>query len=555
MRTKRIRGAVALTAAAVVAVATAGCASERGEDGGGDENKPFIFAGAGDPESLDPSLSTDGETFRVTRQVLETLLTHEVGGTEIVGGLAETWEQSEDGTVWTFHLREGVKFHDGEALTAEVVCANFDRWFNWEGTYQSSNFSAYWQDTFGGFAANENEQTPAPNYKSCTAQDELTPVIEVNEYSAKLPGGFTLASMGIHSPKSLEAYAAAEPPAEGDSLTYPTYSQEVGTVAGTGPFKYAEWNKGNREVTLERNDEYWGEKAGVKTVIVRTISDENARKQALEAGDIHGYDLVAPQDVQPLLDAGFQVPTRGVFNLMYLGITQEQNPALEKLEVRQALAHALDRQKIVDTILPEGGTVATQFLAPTLDGWAEDVPTYDYNADTAKGLLADAGEEDLTIDFCYPTEVTRPYMPAPKDIFESLKADLEAVGITVNAKAMKWSPDYLTAVDASECGIYLLGWTGDYNEAYNFMGTWFANYQGAWGFENEEIFDALAEVNTEPDPATRVEMYKEINALIMEYVPGVPISHSPPSIAFSPDVNPPTTSALTQEQFAEISWK
>ncbi|GAA4655998.1 ABC transporter substrate-binding protein [Streptomyces chumphonensis] len=556
MRRTRSRVVTAIAATLAVGLITSGCASERDDDGGGEGGDTFVFGAPGDPGSLDPALASDGETFRVTRQAFEALIEHEPGGSELVGGLAESWESNEAGTEWTFNLREGVTFHDGEKLTAEAVCANYDYWFNWTGTYQNKAISYYWQTVFGGFAKNESKDTAEPNYKGCAAQDELTAVISVNEASANLPGGFSLQALAIHSPKAIAEYKKESATGEGDALTYPKYSQEAGTVAGTGPFKIAEWDKGNQEVTLERFDDYWGEeKAGVEKLVFRTISEENARRQALEAGNIDGYDLVAPSDVEGLKDKGFQVPVRGVFNIFYLGMSQGANEALEKKEVRQAITHAIDRDNLVNTQLPEGGVVATQFMPDTVDGFSEGVATYDFSTDKAKDLLADAGESKLSVDFCYPTEVTRPYMPAPADMFELMKADLEKAGITVNPKPMKWAPDYLDATENGSCALHMLGWTGDFNDGYNFIGTWFSGFDAQWGFREDAVFDAVKAAESEPDVAQRVELYKKANEAIMEYVPGVPISSSPPSIAFSDKVNPPEVSPLTQENFAEVSFK
>ncbi|RMI37834.1 ABC transporter substrate-binding protein [Streptomyces triticirhizae] len=556
MRIARPRAARMFVAALAIGLIASGCASERDDDESGGDSEVFVFGAAGVPAALDPSLGSDGETFRVTRQAFETLLDHEPGGTELVPGLAREWSSNEEGTEWTFQLQEGVTFHDGEELTGEVVCQNFDRWYNWSGTYQNTTLSYYWQTVFGGFAENESEDTPEPNYVGCEAPDELTATITVAEPSANYPGGFSLQSFAIHSPKSLEAYAEDDPSGEGEDITFPAYSQEAGALAGTGPFRVTEWNKGNGEVTLEAFDEYWGEtKPGVDQLVFRTIPEESARRQALQAGDIHGFDLVAPADVRTLEDEGFQVPVRGVFNILYLGITQDKQPALGDIQVRQAIAHALDRQNIVDTQLPEGGVRATQFIPDTVAGYSENVRTYEHDPELAQQLLAEAGAEDLTLEFCYPTEVTRPYMPAPADIYELLRADLEAVGVTIEPRPLTWNPDYQEATRSGGCDIYLLGWTGDFNEAYNFLGTWFDGYQQEWGFENEEIFDLLTEVRQEPDVAAREALYQEANEAIMEFLPGVPISSSPPSIAFSPDVNPPTVSPLTQENFAEVSFK
>ncbi|MFD3354755.1 ABC transporter substrate-binding protein [Streptomyces fradiae] len=556
MRIFKSRAVRAVTAALAVGMIATGCASERGKDSGkGGDEDTFVFAGAGDPGSLDPALASDGETFRVTRQAFEALLEHESGGSKLVGGLAESWTGNPAGTVWTFNLRKGVKFHDGEAFNAAAVCANYDHWFNWKGTYQSSAVSYYWQKIMGGFAKNEDAEAPKANYKSCTAKDENTAVIEVHEPSANLPGGFSLQALAIHSPKALKEYEKQAATGKGEAISYPKYSQEAGTVAGTGPYRIVKWNKGNKEITLERFDDYWGDKAKVKNLVFRTIATEEGRRQALQAGDIDGYDLVSPADVKTLEKGGFNVPTRDVFNLFYVGMTQEKNPALKKPEVRQAIAHAIDRENIVKTQLPEGGKVATQFMPDTVAGWSDKVKTYAHDTNKAKQLLAAAGESKLKLEFCYPTEVTRPYMPAPQDMFELMKADLEKAGITVTPKPMKWAPDYLDATEAGACALHMLGWTGDFNDGYNFIGTWFAKYDKQWGFKEQKVFDAVNAGSKIGDPAQRVDAYKKANEAVMEYLPGLPISSSPPAIAFGKDVNPPKVSPLTQENFAEVSFK
>lgn len=556
MRIVKSRAARAITVAVAAALIVTGCSSERADGGKKDGAKDtFVFGGAGDPGSLDPALASDGETFRVTRQAFEALLEHEPGGSKITGGLAESWKSNDEGTVWTFDLRKNVTFHDGEKFNAEAVCANYDHWFNWKGTYQNSAVSYYWQTIMGGFAKNEDKETPKANYKSCTAKDENTAVIEVNKPSANLPGGFSLQALAIHSPKALKEYAKQDATAKGDAITYPKYSQEAGAVAGTGPYKITKWNKGNKEVSLQRFDDYWGKKAKVKNLVFRTIDTEVGRRQALQSGDIDGYDLVAPADVKTLEKEGFQVPTRDVFNIFYMGFSQKKNKALQDKDVRAAIAHAIDKENLVKTQLPEGGVVADQFIPDTVEGYSKDVTHYDYDPAESKKLLKKAGESDLKLDFCYPTEVSRPYMPAPADLYELMKSDLQKVGIKVNPKPMKWAPDYIDATEAGGCELHLLGWTGDFNDAYNFIGTWFAEYDAQWGFKDDKVFDAMADASAEVDHTKRVELYKKANNAVMDFLPGVPISASPPAIAFAKDVNPPKVSPLTQENFAEVSFK
>ncbi|MFS8479989.1 MAG: ABC transporter substrate-binding protein [Micromonosporaceae bacterium] len=547
MRASRQRAVLAVSAAAALAVGLAGCAeSQRGEQNQASDRE-LIFGTAGEPKVLDPAFASDGESFRIARQVYETLLTHEEGGTEIVGGLAETWENSPDGKVWTFHLRKNVKFHDGTDFNAEAVCFNFDRWYNWSGPLQHPAVSTYWQDTFGGFAKNEDPQLPPSKYKSCTAQDTHTAVIEFNEVSSTLPGAFSLTAFSISSPTALQEGKADEVTVGSDGrVTYPEYALTKGV--GTGPFKIVEWNRTNKETILERNDDYWGSKAKIKRLIFKTIDQETARRQALEAGEIHGYDLVAPADVPRLQEAGFNVPTREAFNVLYLGMGQD-NPILAKPEVRQAIAHAVNRESIVTSKLPPGAEVATQFMPPSMAGWSPDVPKYEYDPEKAKQLLAAAGAEGATLKFYYPTEVTRPYMPDPKAIFESIKADLEAVGLKLEIVPEIWT-QYTNTVRAGTPDLWLLGWTGDYNEAYNFIGTFFGAPKPAdFQFSNPELHAALQAVDQEPDRDKRIEMYKEINKQIMEFLPGLPISHSPPSIVFAKNLTGIKPSPLTAEVF------
>jgi peptide/nickel transport system substrate-binding protein len=497
----------------------------------------------------------------------EGLLRHESGGTELEGALAESWDHNEDGTEWTFELREGVTFHDGEEFNSAAVCANFERWNNTTGIAQSSSVMYYWSVLFDGFAENEDEDMPDSNFVDCVEEDDHTVTIEVANVSSRYAGAFSMIALGMMSPAAIEEIP--EDPVGGDTEdpSYPDYALEAGTVAGTGPYQLVEWNHDDSEVHLERFDDYWGEPANIRELIFRSIDGESDRRQALEAGDIHGYDLVAPADVETLEDAGFNVPTRDVFNILYLATVQDVNiaddhpdrleeaEALAEPEVRQAIAHAVDRQRIVDTILPEGGEVATQFIPDTLDGFSEDVTTYDYDPDLARELLEEAGydEGELELEFCWPTDTDRPYMPSPRDIFNIVQNDLEEVGIATEENGLPWD-DYIPYTQDGACSLYLLGWTGDYNETHNFLGTWFHGYNTGWRFEDDDVFDALDAVDAEPDAEARVPMYEEANEAIMDALPGLPISSSPPSIAFAPDIDPPTVSPLTQENFAEASW-
>ncbi|GIJ21921.1 ABC transporter substrate-binding protein [Micromonospora lutea] len=552
MRASRPKVAIAAVAAAALAVA--GCAESDREGSSGSSKDTLVFGVAGDPKVLDPSFASDGESLRVARQVFETLVRPEEGGTKVSPGLAESWEPDAAGTTWTFKLRSGVKFHDGTDFNAEAVCVNFDRWYNAKGLMQSPDVTAYWQDVMGGFAANESDTLGESLFKSCSVTDPTTVALTFSRVSSKIPAALMLPSFSMHSPKALQEHDASNVSGSADDIKYPAYATEHPT--GTGPFKFKAWDIANKTLTLERNEDYWGDKAKLKSLIFKTISDENARKQELRSGGIQGYDLVGPADVEPLKSEGFNVLTRPAFNILYLAINQKGNPKLADLKVRQALAHAINRQALVDSKLPPGAQVAVNFFPDTVEGWNGDVTKYEYDVEKAKSLLAEAGASDLKLRFHYPTEVTRPYMPNPKDLFELLSADLQAAGITIEPIPLKWSPDYLNATTSgNKHDLHFLGWTGDYGDGYNFIGTFFDRQKDEWGFNNPALFEKFKTADSTADQAARVALYKELNADIMNFLPGVPISHSPPAIVFGKDVTGVKASPLTDERFSSAEFK
>jgi len=386
--------------AATLAVSMAACASsDRGSESSGsttaaagsgatsagsaaggpaDPNGQIIFGAAGAPSMFDPLYATDGETFRVVRQMTEGLVGFKPGTADVEPALAKSWDQSSDGLTWTFKLQEGVKFHDGTPLDAAAVCYNLDRMYNQTGA--GATQAIYWSDNMGGFKG-QVDAAGAPVasvYESCTASDAGDAVVKLTTYTSKFPSILGLPSFSIQSPTALKQYDANNVTAEGDSFVYPAYATEHPT--GTGPFKFQAYDKANNTVTLVRNEDYWGEKAKSKTLIFKIIPDETARKQELQAGTIDGYDLPNPADWDALKAAGFNLAIRPAFNILYLGFTQGNNPALSDLRVRQAIAYALNRQQFVDSQLPDGANVAPIFYPEAVSPFTKDVQTYDYDA-------------------------------------------------------------------------------------------------------------------------------------------------------------------------------
>ena len=550
MTTIRKVAPVALAAALALGVTSCAESERSGEGNGGGEGGTFTFGAAGAPEMFDPFYATDGETFRVTRQMFQGLLGIEPGTATVQPELATEWSADEAGTTWTFQLRDDVTFHDGEPFNADAVCYNFDRMFDQNEAGQVAG--EYWGYVMGGFSNDPKSSL----YKSCEATGEFEATVEITRATSGFPTMLTLDSLSMQSPKALEEGDANGIAAEGEGFAFPDYAF---APVGTGPYKFGEYDEANGTITLERNDDFWGEAAKTSELIFRVIPDESTRRQELEAGSINGYDLPNPADWSGLEDEGNTVVIRDPFNIFYVGLTPENNPALEDLKVRQALYHAIDREQLVQSQLPEGAAVATQFMPEAVQGWNSGLEAYAYDPEQAKQLLADAGQEDLTITFAYPTEVSRPYMPDPQALFEAIRTNLEDVGVTVDVKTASWNGGYLDNVTAGKYDAYLLGWTGDYDSAFNFIGTFFGNLNSndfgtkayPWG---ETLSQDLQDADAIVDEAERAAAFETINQQIMEeYLPGLPISHSPPALVVGPGVDGLVQSPLTAEQFDTVT--
>jgi len=557
-------GSEAPTSAEGSDTGSAGASSPEGSDtasaaptsgGGGETDQTFTFGAAGAPSVLDPLYATDGETFRVVRQMMEGLVGFKPGTADVEPLLAESWDSSTDGLTWTFKIRQGVKFSDGTALDAKAVCYNLDRMYNQKdaGITQAQ----YWSDTMGGFKDQKDDAgQPIPSlYDSCKADGDNA-VVKLTAVTSKFPAILGLPSFSIQSPTALEKYDANNVKAEGDSFVYPAYGTDHPT--GTGPFVFGKYDKANNVVELDRNESYWGTKASPAKLIFKIIPDETARKQELQAGTIDGYDLPNPADWDQLKSAGFNVAVRPAFNILYMGINQKNNPKLQDLKVRQAIAYALNREQFVSSQLPEGAQVANLFYPDTVDGYTDDVTKYAYDPDKAKSLLSEAGATDLTLNFWWPTEVSRPYMPDPKSVFAAFKTDLEAVGIKVNESSKPWNGGYLDGVEAQKPDLFLLGWTGDYNTPDNFIGTFFTRSPNRFGTEQaswgKDLTAALKAADSQPDATKRNQMYVDLNKKLMgEWLPAIPISHSPPALVLSSKVQGITPSPLTDEKFNAVT--
>jgi peptide/nickel transport system substrate-binding protein len=518
----------------------------------------LVFGTEADPVLLDPSLVSDGPSLRVTDQIFESLVGFKLGGTTIVPELATKWSVSKNGMNWTFTLRRGVKFSDNTAFNAEAVCFNFNRWFSFPAPLQSNALSYYWTTVFGGFR-NPASGNPGPDkslYKGCKARGQYTVTLLLTRRSSSFLAALGLPNFGIASPTALKKYNADAGTVDATGVFHPTGTFATQNPIGTGPYMLSSWSIGNK-LELVPNPHYWGPKPTLTRVIFRPIGDTAARLQALQSGEIQGMDGVNPADFGTIKgNAKLKLLQRAPFTVGYVGINQSI-PPMNNLLVRQALAYGLDRRTVATAFYGGQGSPANQFLPPALFGFAkEGVPQYSYDPNKAKSLLQQAGLQlPVKIDFWYPTNVSRPYMPDPQRNFQAFQASLQQSGFQVVAHSAPWRPDYRGAVGVGKAQVFLLGWIADFADPADFLNVHFGSHTDQFGFDNPTLFNMLAKADAEPNYAKRVKLYQQASIYVMKFLPVVPYVWVSSAVALEKNVQGYVTGPIgpVNEPFARVS--
>jgi peptide/nickel transport system substrate-binding protein len=541
---------IAALSVSVAAVASAATSSKQASNA-------LVFGAASDPVIIDGPLVSDGESLRVVDQIFQGLVGLKPGTTTVVPLLATGWHASTNGLHWTFNLRTGVKFSDGTPFNAKAVCFNFNRWYNFPGPLQNSAVTYYWNTVFGGFhhPAAGNPGPAKSLYRSCSALNNQTVQLNLTRRSSSFLGALALTNFGMASPAALVKYKADAGSVDSNGVFHPTGTFGTQNPIGTGPYMLKTWQVGNK-LEIDANPNYWGPKPKLQRIIFRPIADNAARLQALQSGEIQGYDLVDPQDIGTVQsNANLKILNRPAFNVGYVGMNQSI-PPMNNLKVRQAVAYGLDRATVVSKFYAGRGQVATEFLPPSLNGYAgKGVPLYPFSPSKAKSLLQAAGLTlPVPLDFWYPTSVSRPYMPDPQRNAEAFAASLEQSGFKVTFHSAPWRPDYLAQVQSGKAQVYLLGWTGDFGDPANFDNVHFGAFNPQFGFHNTKLFNMLANADAETNIAKRNKDYQQAEIYIMKFLPVVPYVHSKPALAFQKNVKGYIPSPVSLESFATVYY-
>lgn len=476
---------------------TEGTEGTEGTENAGAEGGDLILAVLSDASSLDPAGSNDVPSSVVQANIYETLVNRDENN-EIVPGLAESWEQVDE-TTWSFKLREGVTFHDGEEFNAEVVKANLDRILD-----------------------------PAVASPRLFLFEMITNVEVVSDYEVNITTEYPFAPLlahlshnggGMVSPASIEAdYEALNGGADPGSVISEN-------PVGTGFFQFDSWTPGS-EIKLVKNENYWGEDgAKVDSVTFRVVPDSQVRAADLETGNVHIIDPVQPNEVERINNSGVAtVNQKASSSLAYLGFNTEKEPFNDPL-VRQAISKAIDREAIISGIYDNYGIPAIGPLAPGIFGYTEDIDVVEYNMDEARALLEEAGMADG-----FSTTIWTNDNPQRQAIAVLVQEALAELNITVEIEVMEFGT-YLEQTAAGQHDMFILGWSNPTGDAdYGMYALFHSSQKGNPGnrsfYENAEVDALLDQGRQEADPAAREAIYAEVAQLLTDDAPMAFLLHT-----------------------------
>ena len=444
-----------------------------------DNANVLILARSSDATGLDPHTQTAFGSFRLLEQIYEPLVLLDTD-LNLVPGLAESWEFSEDGLTLTFHLRQGVKFHDGSDMTSADVIASFTRVL----------------DEATGAAARANYTSIA----SMDAPDDYTVV-------------FTLSQQDVPMLAALATVNAAVVPSE------MAESGDFSSAAvGTGPFMLTNWTP-DQTTMLTANPDWWGEGPYVDGIEVRIIPDETSILAALRAGTIDFAQLNDPTIATLLIgDENIQLNTVGSLSYHVLQLNPARAP-MDVLEVRQAIACAIDKQEVLDTALLGEGTVTGPITSPAYTVPTDELFCYTKDVEKAKELLAQAGMSD---GFTLKVIAATGEPPTAVNEATNIQAQLAEVGITIEIEPLENSVyvDRWLAGDF-DAAIALNGGRPDPYTMYARYFTLAGNLQKVSNFPDETLDSLLQQGRVETDPAKRLEIFTEFQQRITEDAPCV----------------------------------
>ncbi len=349
------------------------------------------------------------------------------------------------------------------------------------------------------------------------------------------PAKAAFSAFGIHSAAQLEKTGGGG----ADLLNNPI---------GTGPYKLAKWDHGS-EIDLVANDNYRGPAPKIKNAVIKWNSEAAARWNELQAGTIDAMSNPAPGDFKAIsANADYKLYPIPTTNVFYLGINNKVKP-FDNVKVRQAMAHAIDKKRLVDNFYPPASTVADQFMPPSIFGYTKDSKANTYDVAMAKQLMKDSGVTlPIKVTLSY-RDVVRGYLPQPGVVAQDIQAQLKEIGIEVDIKVVE-SGTFLANAAAGKLELFMLGWGADYPDATNFLDYHFGKGSNqSFGNKDPKLTNLLDKAAQLSDPTARLALYKQANDEIADFVPMVPIANGGSALAFNAKVKGAYGPAFAALQF------
>ena len=418
-----------------------------------------------EPPHLDPTSAAAGAIDSVLYSNVFEGLTRFMGDGAIVPGLASSWEISSDGTVYTFTLRDGVTFHDGTTMDAEDVKFSLDR-----------------------ARAEDSVNAQKGLFAGITAVD----VVDAGTVKVTLaePNGMFLFNMAwgdavIVAPESIENIKQMP--------------------IGTGPFKFVEWVQGDR-IVIERRDDYWGAAPALEKATFKFISDPTAAFAAVMAEDVDVFSgFPAPENLPQFeADPRFQVLVGSTEGETILS-TNNKMPPFDNVKVRQAVAHAIDRQAIIDGAMFGYGTPIGTHFAPHNPAYVDLTGQSAYDPAKAKALLAEAGFADG-----FETTLHLPPPSYARRGGEIIAAQLAEVGIKAEITNVEWAQWLETVFRGKNFGLTIVSHTEPMDIGI------YANPEYYFQYDNADFQTLMTDLNGTTDPEMRAEMLGKAQRMIAD---------------------------------------
>ena len=449
---------------------------KEGADAGASTGKDtLVIAQGADAKSLDPHASNDNPSSRIRVQIYDRLMDLDDNGVP-QPMLAESWERPDDKTI-IFHLRKGVKFHNGDEMKASDVKFSLER-----------------------ALASPEVSHILTGINGVEVLDDYTVKVTTEKPMAAILNNLAHTTIAILSEKATKE--------AGDKFGQ--------NPIGTGPYKFVSWQSGDR-VTLEAFPEYWQGEAPVKNVVFRNIVEETNRTIGLETGELDIIYDIQGMDKNKLKDDDRFVVIEGPqVSMTYLGFNMKKAP-YDNPKVREAISYAIDQKPIIDTVFLGAGEPANSIIGPNVWGYY-DVEKFTQDVAKAKALLAEAGYPNG-----FKAKIWVNDNPVRRDTAVILQDQLKQIGIDLAIETVEWGA-FLDGTARGDHEMFLLGWgtvtrDPDYG-MYELISTATMGAAGNRSFYSNPTVDKLLEEGrTELDPEKRKAIYKEIQEIIRKDIP------------------------------------